>query len=94
MFHSRHEVPLVPRMCLLLILNFVPINFIFGLLKCLLAHMQKGYVSVCVLHFAKVPPTLSVLASLTIPPGWQDGVYNCLKYLWLNVLTHNAAIST
>lgn len=93
MFHSRHEVPLVPRMCLLLLLNFVSVNFSFELLEYLFARTQKGYLSVCMLHFAKMPPTLRVLSCLTIPPGWQDGVYNCLKYLWLNVLIYSAATS-
>lgn len=94
MFHSRHDVPLVPGICLLLlVLKFIPINFSYELLKYLFAHTQKGYIGVCTLHFTKMPPTLTVLYSLTIPPCWQDWVYNYLKYIWLNVLTYNAAIS-
>lgn len=94
MFHSRHDVPLVPGICLLLLLlKFIPINFSYELLKYLFAHTQKGYIGVCTLHFTKMPPTLTVLYSLTIPSCWQDWVYNYLKYIWLNVLTYNAAIS-
>jgi len=44
-------------------------------------------------HFAEMPPTLSVLYSLTIPPCWQDWVYNYLKYIWLNVLIDSATFS-
>ena len=94
MFHNRQDVPLVPGMCLLLLLlKCIPINFSYELVKYLFAHTQKGYIGVCMLHFTKMPPTLSVLYSLAIPPCWQDWVYNYLKYIWLKVLIYNAAIS-